>query len=54
MTSYRRSVFVTSLAWIFIVLAGLASIISILQNIVLFAMIPPDKDCRSDEEISTP
>ena len=36
----RRSTFVTVLAWIFIVMAGFATLISILQNIVIALMFP--------------
>lgn len=34
----QRSTFVTALAWIFIVLSGFTTIISILQNILVFTM----------------
>jgi hypothetical protein len=35
-----RSTFVTALAWIFIVLAGFATLISVLQNIMVTVMFP--------------
>ena len=39
----RRSSFVTVLAWIFIVLAGFATFISVLQNIMVNMMFPLDQ-----------
>src|SRR5258708_16289557 len=38
-----RSTFVTVVAWIFIVLAGFATVISILQNIMIALVFPVDK-----------
>jgi hypothetical protein len=38
-----RSGFVTALAWIFIALAGFATLISILQNIMIALMFPVDE-----------
>lgn len=38
-----RSSFVTVLAWIFIVLGGFATAISILQNIMIYAMFPVEE-----------
>ena len=34
----QRSTFVTAVAWVFIVLSGFATVISILQNIMIFTM----------------
>lgn len=42
-----RSSFITVLAWIFIVLAGLTTFISILQNIMITAMFPVEEMNRS-------
>ena len=39
-TSPPRSTFVTTLAWVFIVLAGFAIVISVLQNIMITVMFP--------------
>lgn len=39
----NRSGFVTSLAWIFIALAGFATLISVLQNIMVALMFPGDE-----------
>jgi hypothetical protein len=36
-----RSTFVTVIAWIFIVLGGFSTVISILQNVMLTTMMPP-------------
>jgi magnesium-transporting ATPase (P-type) len=36
----RRSAFVTALAWVFIVLAGFATLISALQNVMIAVMFP--------------
>lgn len=38
-----RSTFVTVVAWVFIALAGLATIITALQNVMLFAVFPLDE-----------
>ena len=38
-----RSTFVTVTAWVFIVVSGLASLVSLLQNIVISVMLPADK-----------
>ena len=38
-----KSSFVTVLAWIFIVLGGFATVISILQNIMVYAMFPVEE-----------
>lgn len=43
MSLNRRSGFVTALAWIFIVLAGFSTLISILQNIMIALMFPVDE-----------
>jgi magnesium-transporting ATPase (P-type) len=39
----QRSTFVTVLAWIFIVMAGIGTFISILQNIMLYKMFPREE-----------
>jgi hypothetical protein len=39
----ERSTFVTVLAWIFLVLAGFATIISILQNVMIHFMVPVEE-----------
>ena len=45
-----RSTFVTALAWIFIVLAGFSSVISVLQNIMIAVMFHPDKMARGMDQ----
>jgi hypothetical protein len=42
-TAVTRSGFVTGLAWVFIVLAGIATLIAILQNIMLALMFPTEE-----------
>jgi len=43
----QRSTFVSVLAWIFIVIAGFALLISILQNIMITAMFPMEEMQKS-------
>jgi hypothetical protein len=38
-----RSAFVTGLAWVFIVLSGFATLISILQNVMIYTLFPVDQ-----------
>jgi hypothetical protein len=45
-----RSTFVTVLAWLFIVLAGFATVIGILQNIMITVMFHEDEFARSMEQ----
>jgi len=40
---HQRSTFVTALAWVFIVNAGLTTLIAILQNIMIFAFFPMER-----------
>ena len=42
-TSSFRSTFVTTIAWVFIVLAGFATVISIFQNIMIAVMFPQEE-----------
>lgn len=48
----QRSTFVTLLAWIFIVLAGFATLIALMQNIMVFSMFqaPEFSDAMSKAE----
>jgi hypothetical protein len=48
-----RSAFVTGLAWSFIVLAGFASVISVLQNIMIALMFPMEEMRASVRESET-
>ena len=43
MDQQKKSTFVNVVAWIFIVLAGFATLISILQNIMISVMFPVDE-----------
>jgi hypothetical protein len=53
----KKSAFVNALAWIFIALAGFATLISILQNVMIFLVFPVDemnetfKDTQVQEQI---
>src|SRR5215470_9466592 len=38
----QQSLFVTVLAWVFIVLAGLGAVSAILQNIMMYVMFSPE------------
>jgi hypothetical protein len=38
----QRSLFVTVVAWVFIVLAGLGTIVAAFQNVMVFVMIPTE------------
>lgn len=49
MEEQKKSTFVSVLAWIFIVLAGFATLISILQNIMISYMFPVDEMNRAFE-----
>ena len=42
-TQEAQSTFVTSLAWVFIVLSGFITLISIAQNIMISTMFPTDQ-----------
>lgn len=47
----RQSTFVTVVAWIFIVLAGLMTLVCVLQNIMVFTVFPADKMTPPPEEM---
>jgi len=40
---FPRSAFVTAIAWVFIALSGFATLISILQNVMIYTFFPADK-----------
>ena len=46
----RKSTFVTVVAWIFIVLAGLMTLVSVLQNIMVFTMFPAERVASQFDE----
>src|SRR5262249_20832615 len=39
----ERSAFVTAVAWVFIALSGFATLISILQNVMIYTLFPLDQ-----------
>jgi len=41
--SHQPSAFVTAVAWVFIILSGLATLVSILQNIMVYTFFPIDQ-----------
>lgn len=46
----RRSTFVTVLAWVFIVLSGFATLIAVLQNLMLNLMFPAEALQQMDQQ----
>jgi len=49
-TGTRHSTFVTVVAWIFIVLGGYITLVSVLQNIMVFTMFPAEGLASHSEE----
>ena len=50
-TQMAKSTFVTALAWVFIVLAGFATLISVLQNVMITLMLPDAAMQTATEEV---
>ena len=57
MNQSKKSTFVNTLAWLFIILAGFGTLISILQNVMIYVTLPADemnkalKDAQVQEQI---
>ena len=53
-TATPRSTFVTAVAWVFIVLAGFATLIAILQNVMIALMFPPEAIGEAANDTNAP